>query len=838
MPGTATRTAGPGWLLLYALTAVAGVLALIWLWEGAFALSVAAYSHSWSLPLRFTRGLEFLLPLHTVFAEWNNPVVQKLAGRATLGFAVAAILLGASVAQLLTGLRGSRPPRGGSRLATVSDLSRAGLLNGRPGYSIFLGRFHGKDVRYSGASHIYVNGPTRSGKGVGFVLPNAQEWRGSLIGLDLKREIWNEIGAARAAMGQEVFLFSPGSENSHCWNPLDLVAPWPSRATDVTNIARSLISAPASGDSYWAETARGLFAGLLGYVLDSETMEGERTIKSALKLFSRGRSLAALMHDILADEPALNEFVFDKFSQHLGRDEKQRASFESHITTALDPWNNALVDVATSKSDFCIADLRRKPFTLLIGTPIGNSGTVEAVVRLLIQQVHDVLLKELPGADEPYKLLLMLDEFYQFGRMPEIVDRAPLVAGYGFQIAMIAQGLTQLDVKYGRPTREMLMGNMDVKLFIGIGDETTALAASQDAGKHYVMREGWGTSIGTGMGGGGFGRGSKSTQGRWELEPLFLPDALRRFHERKSLLLVRGQFGAVLDKAHFFTEKAFKARTGATNAFKSHLHIPTVNVSAAGAAAQPQAVAASVEVSRGNTAPQNPETSKHESSRARVLRAASAIFVDTKRFEAAFLLAMNHASNQEIARLCSELRQTPEWFGDLRPRRSGLFAGIKRSGVEALTQTLRAEIMAARQALNNDRAEHAAALAQNAAPDVAMVAAAPVVATIVGPGEAGTPPPPVSPASVNDNSFGGGAAAKVAGADDPAVQVNEVIAAQIAEFDDVGRRAGQLVEAAASKSDAREDLRVALARESSRLATGTVRFVDTPYDDLGQQMSE
>ena len=225
------------------------------------------------------------------------------------------------------------------------------------------------------------------------------------------------------------------------------------------------------------------------------------------------------------------------------------------------------------------------------------------------------------------------------------------------------------------------------------------------------------------------------------------------------------------------------------------------------------------------------------SSRARVLKAASVIFVDTKRFEAAFLLTMNHASNQEIARLCSELRQTPEWFGDLRPRRGGLFAWIKRGGVEALTQKLRAEIMAARQALNNDRTEHAAALAQNAAPDVATVDAEPAVATIVGPGEAGAPPP-ASPASVNDNSFGGGAAAEVARADDPAVQVNEAIAAQIAEFDDVGRRAGQLVEAAASSSDAREDLRVALDRESSRLATGTVQFVDTPYDDLGQQISE
>jgi type IV secretion system protein VirD4 len=385
----------------------------------------------------------------------------------------------------------------------------------------------------------------------------------------------------------------------------------------------------------------------------------------------------------------------------------------------------------------------------------------------------------------------------------------------------------------------MLMGNMDVKLFIGIGDETTALAASQDSGKHYVMREGWGTSIGTGMGGGGFGRGSKSTQGRWELEPLFLPDALRRFHEKKSLLLVRGQFGAVLDKAHFFTERAFKARTAATNAFKSHLHIPTVNVPAAGVTAQPRAVAASVEASRENPALQDPATSKHESSRARVFKAASAIFVDTKRFEAAFLLAMNHASNQQIARLCSELRQTPEWFGDLRPRRGGLFARIKRGTVEALTQTLRAEIMAARQALNNDRAEHGAALAQNAAPDVATVAAELAVATLVGPGEAGAPPPPVSLASVNDNSFGGGAAAvEVARADDPAVEVNETIAAQIAEFDDVGRRAGQLIEVAATKSDAGEDLRVALDLESSLLATGTVRFVDTPYDDLGQQMSE
>ena len=201
------------------------------------------------------------------------------------------------------------------------------------------------------------------------------------------------------------------------------MAPWPSRATDVTNIARSLIPAPASGNSYWAETARGLFAGLLGYVLDSATMVGKRTIKSALKLFSRGQSLVAVMHQILAAEPHLNEFVKDKFRQHIGRDDKQRASFNSHITTALDGWNNSLVDAVTSKSDFSIADLRRRAvhaanrdadWQLRHGRS-GRSFAGSTGPRRSAQRAS--------WGRQPYKLLLMLDEFYQFGRMPKNVRR-------------------------------------------------------------------------------------------------------------------------------------------------------------------------------------------------------------------------------------------------------------------------------------------------------------------------------------------------------------------------------------------------------------------------------
>ncbi len=788
--------------LLYLLGALCAFATAFLIWEASYALAVAWRTHSWLLWIRFTRGFELLLPLRAAQSEWGNPVVQNLVARATLGATIAIVVVAVVTRQMVQGLRAIRPPSGGARLATLNDLRKADLLNGKPGYSIFLGRFNGKDVRYSGASHIYVNGPTRAGKGVGFVLPNALEWRGSLIGLDIKREMWTEIGAARATMGQRVFMFSPGSAESHCWNPLDLVSPWPERATDVANIARSLIPTPATGDSYWAETARGLFAGLLGYVLDSDMMRGQRTIKSALKMMSRGRSLAAVMADILVAEPNLNEFVTDKFRQHIGREEKQRMSFEAHIVTALDGWNNKLVDDATSRSDFNIADLRRKPSTILIGTPVGNFGSVEAVVRLLVQRVHDVLLRSLPGLDEPHKLLLMLDEFYQFGRMLEIVDRAPLVAGYGFQIAVIAQGLTQLDVRYGKPTRDMLVGNMDVKLLIGVGDETTAKYCSDEIGKHYIRREGWGTSVGGGSLVGGAPRASRTTQGRWELESLMAPEALRRLDSKKSVLLVRGLYAAVLDKINFFTDSGYKRKVAASAPFKAQLSAPDVAANHLSSDWPADAVATIAPAALG---------AKHDAALARVIAAAEDIFVDAEPFRGAFVAAMNEASNGKIAGLCKQLRTEPRSIAALK-KPSG-FSMRRADAPDVLTKSLRAEIVAARNLLNADRAERAGVAVHVGPGSDDLRGAAPVLP----PADMTPPPPPVTVANA-----GGGEVEK---APEPADMVALVAG--------VSAEAAEWVEDfhAAVTSTVTGERRREFEADVARLEAASALFQDTP-DDL------
>jgi type IV secretion system protein VirD4 len=438
----------------------------------------------------------------------------------------------------------------------------------------------------------------------------------------------------------------------------------------------------------------------------------------------------------------------------------------------------------------------------LIGTPVGNFGSVEAVVRLLVQQVHDVLLKQLPGLDEPHKLLLMLDEFYQFGRMPEIVDRAPLVAGYGFQITVIAQGLTQLDVRYGKPTRDMLVGNMDVKLLIGVGDETTAKYCSDEIGKHYIRREGWGTSVGGGSLVGGIPRASRTTQGRWELEPLMTPEALRRLDGKNSVLLIRGQYAAVLDKINFFTDGGYKRKATAAAAFKAQLSVPDVGAVQPSGSWSADSGAAIAPASLG---------AKHDAAFARVMSAAEEIFIDAEPFRAAFVAAMNEASNGQVASLCKELRTEPQSIAALK--RSSSFSIRQASPSDVLTKSLRAEIVVARNLLNADRAERAGVAAHVGSGSYDLRGAAPVVPLA----DVTLPPPPVTAANA-----GGGEVEKAPEPAHVAALVAGVSAKAVEWVEDVK---------AAVASALTGEKRAELEADAARLEAASALFQDTP-DDL------
>src|SRR5271166_2422009 len=179
-----------------------------------------------------------------------------------------------------------------------------------------------------------------------------------------------------------------------------------------------------------------------------------------------------------------------------------------------------------------------------------------------------------------------------------------------------------------RPIASLVMiGNMDVKLLIAAGDEVTAAYWSGELGKQYERREGWGTSTGA-------RGGSRTRQGRWELQPIITSDAMGRLDPEKAVLLMRGHAGALIDKAFCLKEAGFKRQVQASEAFRSKLTIPRV-----GAAEQePPTIAPVLKA----------DPRRHEIAKARVQEAASTVFLDPRAFEAAFVQAMGAPQNEAI----------------------------------------------------------------------------------------------------------------------------------------------------------------------------------------------
>ena len=646
---------------------------------------------------------DVFMPVKQAWAYLGTPTVRSLIGVALLATLVEATVAIGGIMTLIFRPWEVRPPRDGSRFATLKDLEKSGLTRGEPATSILLGTFgSGKaavDIRYSGDSHFFVNGPSRSGKGRGFVMTNLLEYTGSVVVLDVKLENFALTGAARLAMGQKCFVFAPGSRNSHRWNPLDFVRDWPERSTDLINLATTLLPIGEKEEGYWKQTARGLMASLIGYVLESKTMEDRRNLRSVLRLFSTGKPFSEVLEAIIDGEPELNDFILAGFRQHLGRDEEQRPSFEGHIVTVLAPFNNLLMAEACSASDFDIRDLRRKPFSLFIASPVSDFGTVEPLIRLLIQQIHDVMLRRLPGPEEPHKILMMLDEFYQFERLPEIIKRAPLVAGYGLTIALVAQNIPQIDERYGQKTRDALIGNMDIKLFIAVGDETTARFVSTHLGRKYEEREGWGRNR-------GLLTSKAASQGRFELVPLMDPDAVQRLDDEKTILQIRSGYGTILNKLNFYTQDRFVSRRRQVEPYARDLSIPEIFLLPEWPLFEMTTNALKPEEAMEGRGP----LSVGPDHDVIVLARARAVFTEPASLMHAYRQATMAVDDQAVADLLFRLRTAPETIGALHGNRSRFDAKGRQAHAAAIKSVwpLRDAITAARWAAIAMRLEQTA----------------------------------------------------------------------------------------------------------------------------------
>lgn len=375
---------------------------------------------------------------------------------------------------------------GTARWATENDLQAAGLLTGK---GIVLAQTQNRQrqlLRHDGPEHCFVFAPTRSGKGVGIVIPTLLSWRGSVIVYDMKRENW-DITAGWRKQFSHVLRFEPTATFSVRFNPLLEVRKGENEVRDVQNIADILVDPDGSKDhmDHWEKTGHSLLVGVILHVLYAEpdkTLTGvanflsdpDRTFYQTLNYMLQCRHLGERTHPVVAS--AAREL--------LNKSENELSGVLSTAMSFLGLYRDPVISRNTAVSDFAIADLMDadNPVSLYIVIPPSDADRTKPLVRLILNQIGRRLTESMGQDGKPHRheLLMLLDEFPTLGRLTFFETELAYMAGYGIKALMIAQSLNQIEKAYG--PNNSILDNSHVRVTYGTLDDRTAKRISEMLG--------------------------------------------------------------------------------------------------------------------------------------------------------------------------------------------------------------------------------------------------------------------------------------------------------------------------------------------------------------------
>jgi type IV secretion system protein VirD4 len=537
-----------GWLRLFYLTFCLAIACVVWMLGYGVALQLF-YNDSRVIQTTITTNP--FAPFQQLILYADSPVLRTVA----LGAIVPALAIAGIVASI--GLRPYTNPLGDARFQNAMSLRRGKWFR-RKGH--ILGRFGRQILRVNDERHHLVIGPTRSGKGACYVVPNALTHEGSMVVTDLKGEIFRSTAGYRKSRGNQVFLFAPGSDRTHRYNPLDFIRPdRGDRTTDIQNIASILVPENTeSENSIWQVTAQQVMAGAISYINESVFYEGRRNLGEVTAFFNSGINLQALMAFIKEKEPYLSRFTLESFNAYIALSERAAASALLDIQKALRPFRNERVVAATSVTDMDLRALKHRPISIYLAPNITDITLLKPLLALFVQQTLDTLMLENRPRSVP--VYFLLDEFRQLKKMSEVTTKLPYVAGYNIKMVFIIQDLKTLDEIYGETSRHSLMGNCGCQLVLGANDQVTAEAISKGLGKRTVRYKTESRTIKV-M---GLHRRTKVEQLRER--DLMMPQEVRQMPAEKLIILVEGQSAIFADKLRYFATAPFVAMEGFSRA--------------------------------------------------------------------------------------------------------------------------------------------------------------------------------------------------------------------------------------------------------------------------------
>ena len=371
---------------------------------------------------------------------------------------------------------------GSARWATRSEIASAGLLASK---GVIIGRHANLYLRHDGPEHVLCFAPTRSGKGVGLVIPTLLTWPHSAIVHDIKGENWELTSGFRNSFSR-VLLFDPTNATSAAYNPLMEVRRGISEVRDVQNIADVLVDPEGSLErrNHWEKTSHALLVGAILHVLYAEP---DKTLGGVAAFLSDPRrsieaTLDAMMRTPHLGRDGVHPVVASAARELLNKSENERSGVLSTAMSFLGLYRDPVIAKVTRQCDWRIADLvaAARPVTLYLVVPPSDISRTKPLVRLILNQVGRRLTEDLADGSQRQRLLLMLDEFPALGRLDFFESALAFMAGYGIKAFLIAQSLNQIEKAYG--PNNAILDNCHVRVCFATNDERTAKRVSESLG--------------------------------------------------------------------------------------------------------------------------------------------------------------------------------------------------------------------------------------------------------------------------------------------------------------------------------------------------------------------
>ena len=457
------------------------------------------YPHSWII---------WSIKYYPTYKEILNSGWISMIGITGIGFLILLIQINMASrdSTLVENLHGS------AHWADKNDIQEAELLKGE---GVYVGAWEDKKgnthyLRHNGPEHIIALAPTRSGKGVGLVLPTLLSWTESAVIYDIKGENWALTAGWRKEYANNLVLnFDPSNpEHSCAYNPLDAVRLDEERNVgDVQNIAMMIVDAQGKGlETHWDKTSFALLTGAILHCLYKIRKEEKRTANLAdvaMLLSNPQMPISDVLNEMLTYQHIQDKdgkgiphpTVAQEARAMLNKAEEELSSVVSTALANLSLYRDPIVARNTAHSDFFIDDLMNyeKPITLYIVDRPSDADRMRPLIRLIITQIIRRLTEKMEFQNgrsvKHYKnrLLLLLDEFPSLKKLTMVEDGLAFMAGYGIKAYLICQDMQQLTGIYSRD--EKIMANCHIRIGYAPNKLETAEMLSKMSGVATVIKE-------------------------------------------------------------------------------------------------------------------------------------------------------------------------------------------------------------------------------------------------------------------------------------------------------------------------------------------------------------